>query len=405
MATLDVAFQIPAQIAAGLASGALTRNGGVIQNNTGQVVMWLKEAANSAGVTPQMASQILPGIDPTGALRLAVETGNTIATQRKLGLVSTQISQLSNLTTLATAGSMLTLGVSVLGFAVIYKKIKALEGKLKEIEESLDKIDEKIDLGFYANFRAALDLAQNAFSMADQSNRRSSALQAINRFLEAEHIYIDLVDKELDREGRISDEYLLTLCLAYLAEVRCYLELSEYDTALRRFQEGKEQIRERTIKLVNILLTENPLIYLHPDLKESIDLSRLTSIYQWQDPSLTENIVFERLRDHLPCVGPDLDDWIKALPSSIIPQTSIKKGFLGISTEGREMVLQRLPEVVGEMESVIETNQRFSSYEYEIKLLKSTQVPFSKWVQLKPPGPAIEGASLVCITPPRPLVL
>jgi hypothetical protein len=48
-----------------------------------------------------------------------------------------------------------------------------------------------LDLGYYANFRAALDLAVNAFTMTKAENRRSSALQAINRFLETEHIYTD----------------------------------------------------------------------------------------------------------------------------------------------------------------------------------------------------------------------
>ncbi len=67
--------------------------------------------------------------------------------------------------------------------------LNAIEQRLKNIAEIFKKIDRKIDLSFYANFRAALDLAHNAFTMNKAENRRSSALQAINRFLEAEHIY------------------------------------------------------------------------------------------------------------------------------------------------------------------------------------------------------------------------
>lgn len=410
MASLDVTFDIPAKILSGLADGSFTRNGGVIQNSAGQVVMWLKEAGNIAsasGVSPQTAaSQMLSGVDATGALRLVMAAGSNIDTQRRLIGLSTQVSQLNNMVALATAGSVLTLGISVLGFTLIYKKVKALEGRLKKIEEAIAKVDEKIDLSFYANFRAALDLAENAFSMVEADNRRSSALQAINRFLEAEHVYNDLADKSLNRESWISDQYLLTLCFAYLAEVRCHLELGEYDTALRRFQEGQEQIRGKAAKLVDILLTSTPLMYLHPDLGGKIDLSRLTNIYRWSDPNATENTVFEKIRHNLPELGlMSFDGWVKSLPTSVIDKSSVKRGFLGISDEGKKLVFQRLAEVADEIENVIETCQRFSSYEYELKLLKSAKVPFSKWTQLKPSSSLQSEGQIVCIIPPKPLAL
>ena len=85
--------------------------------------------------------------------------------------------------------------------------------------------------------------------------------------------------------------------IAYLAEVRCYLELGEYDTALRRFKEGKTQIQQYAKTYINILLTEKPIIYLYPQTMGSIDLSRLTKIYQWKDSSLNESAVFELMRN------------------------------------------------------------------------------------------------------------
>lgn len=405
MAPLNLSFDLPLHIAKGLANETLVRNGGVIQDTSGQVVMWLKEVSDASGVTPQVGAQILSGIEPTGALRLALEAGNSFATQQRLGAISSQLSQVQGMVAFATAGSMLTLGVSVLGFTMIYKKVKALEGRLQEVQEAIANVDEKIDLSFYANFRAALDLAQNAFSMSEQSNRRSSALQAINRFLEAEHVYADLTDKELSRKSQISNEYLLTLCFAYLAEMRCYLELGEYDTALRRFQEGKAQIHDRIKRYIDILLTDNPLMYLHPELKEFTNLSRLTQIYQWKNPELTENSVFEELRDGLLDFKSDFGTWLDALPESVVPKSDVKKGFFGISADGRKAIIDRLPKVVEEMESSIETYQRFVSYEYEIKLLQKAKVPFSKWMKMKPKATAPEGANLICITPPKPVAL
>ncbi|WP_243406980.1 hypothetical protein [Cuspidothrix issatschenkoi] len=86
-------------------------------------------------------------------------------------------------------------------------------------------------------------------------------MQAINRFLEAEHIYIEKTDIEIEKQSQIADEYLLTLSLAYIAEARCYLEIEEHETAILRFQEGAKVIRLRIQKYVDLLLTSNPNVY------------------------------------------------------------------------------------------------------------------------------------------------
>jgi hypothetical protein len=44
-------------------------------------------------------------------------------------------------------------------------RLRELEKRLQQAQEVLNKINYKIDLGYYANFRAALDLAVNAFTM------------------------------------------------------------------------------------------------------------------------------------------------------------------------------------------------------------------------------------------------
>ena len=86
-----------------------------------------------------------------------------------------------------------------MGFAVINQRLNEWEQRLQQAQEVLNKINRKIDFGFYANFRAALGLAVNAFQMNKRENRENMAIQAINRFLEAEHIYIDYTNKELEQ--------------------------------------------------------------------------------------------------------------------------------------------------------------------------------------------------------------
>jgi hypothetical protein len=409
MTPLTLTFDIPARILTGLADGSLIRNGGVIQDTSGQVVMWLRELGGT-GLVSGSSSLMLPSIDPaTGVLNLAMQGVNAGISMRGFAAVTQQLDQIQGMLSITTAASMLSLGVSAIGFVVISKKLKELEKRLEKAQAYLEKIDQKLDLSFYANFRAALDLAVNAFTMSKGDNRRSSALSAINRFLEAEHIYADLTDKELSSHSQIGDEYLLTLCLAYIAESRCYLELEEFDTATRRFQEGREQINARIERYVDLLLTSNPLMYLHPKLKGKTDLSRLTRIYQWKDSSLTENAVFELMREGIApqydmLWSSQIDQWINSLPASIVEGEDIKKGFWGIKEEGREEIIQNLPESLAEMESMVETSQRFTAYEVEVNAISALGMSFHEWLQLHPPE-SQDGKNLMYIIPAEPLSL
>jgi tetratricopeptide (TPR) repeat protein len=227
-------------IVKGLRDGTLERVGGVIREvGSKRVITWLREVNSSP----------FKDLAPQGILQVT------------------------------SAASILNLGVSVIGFVVIAQRLKELEQRLQQAQKVLNNINRKIDLSFYANFRAAIELANNAFTMTKTENRRSSALQAINRFLEAEHIYAEYTDIEIEQKSQIIDEYLLTLSLAYLAEARCYLELEEHDTAISRFQEGSIAIRSRIQKYVKLLLTFNPAVYLQPQFRGQIDLRRLTRIY------------------------------------------------------------------------------------------------------------------------------
>ncbi len=237
---VTVTFMLADWIVKGLRDGTLERVGGVIREvGSKRVITWLREVNSSP----------FKDLAPQGILQVT------------------------------SAASILNLGVSVIGFVVIAQRLKELEQRLQQAQKVLNNINRKIDLSFYANFRAAIELANNAFTMTKTENRRSSALQAINRFLEAEHIYAEYTDIEIEQKSQIIDEYLLTLSLAYLAEARCYLELEEHDTAISRFQEGSIAIRSRIQKYVKLLLTFNPAVYLQPQFRGQIDLRRLTRIY------------------------------------------------------------------------------------------------------------------------------
>ncbi|MEH2055919.1 MAG: hypothetical protein V7K97_07080 [Nostoc sp.] len=418
---VTVTFMLADWIAKGLKDGTFERVGGVIREVASKkIVTWLRD---NRSLAPQAMSFATNPV--TGVLNLIVSGANTaISTkgfadvnrrlggiEQDLGVIGQSLQVTQGFLQVTTAASVLNLGVSVMGFAVISQRINEIENQLKEAAKLLNKINRKIDLSFYANFRAAIELANNAFTMTKIENRRSSALQAINRFLEAQHIYTEYTDIEIEQKSQIADKYLLTLSLAYLAEARCYLELEEHETALRRFQEGAKVIRSRIHKYVDILLTSNPAAYLDPQLKGQIDLRRLTKIYQWIDPALDENAMFELQRKNLFKIAKDPQKWLSSLPSAIIDRSEIQWGIFGgnptpLTGRFEKEAYKRLPQVFEVMESMIETNRRFESYQTEVQAISQLGISFHDWLKLAPSTEIKpDGAELMYIIPSKPLDL
>lgn len=366
---VSATFVLADAMAKGLESGELIRLGGVIREAaTGRVVTFLREAGSNAAQIPQ------------------------------------RLQQAEALLQVGSAASVLSLGVSVMGFALVMHRLNELEKRLKQAEELLKKIDRKIDLSFYANFRAALDLANIAFTTSQQKNRERAAFQAIDRFLAAQHHYFEYADTELGQGSQIADEYLLTLSLAYIAEARCHLELGEPDTAMSRFQEGAIRIRSCIQRYIELLLTSNPAIYLQPQFKEQIDLRRLTQVYQWLDPNLDENAVFQMQRENLFKIAQDSNKWVESLPSAIVTRVEVKGGWFGPNQEElKKEANKRLPEVLEVMESMVETNRRFEAYQAEVAAIAQLGISFHDWLQLAPAGKKPEAAELMYIIPSKPI--
>ena len=421
---IQVTFLLADWVAKGLNDGTFERVGGVIRDVTSKkIVTWLRDTNSVVPPDHSFPPPVIPdALDPiTGLLNLIASDANATISAKGFSDVNQRLDGIENqivsigqslqftqgILQVSTAASILNLGVSVMGFAVIAQRLKELEQRLQKAEELLNKVNRKIDLSFYANFRAALDLAMNAFTMTKIENRRDSALQAINRFLEAEHIYTRFTDTEIEKQSQIADEYLLTLSLAYLAEARCYLELEEHDTAIRRFQEGKKVLQSRIHKYINILLTSNPAVYLHPEFQGQIDLKRLAKIYQWISSDLDENAVFENQRKNLFKIAKDHTQWIDSLPPAILDRIEIQGGWFGPNhDELKQAAFQRLPQVFEVMESMIETNNRFESYQTEIQAISQLGISFHEWLELKPPTETKpDGTEIMYIISPQPLEL
>lgn len=355
------------------------------------------------GTSPEIAAKITHGLNPPnpiyeriGGVIRRVDNKQIVTWLRDVnmqGVDPAAIHKFGPLLQLNAATSLLNLSVTAVGFAVVIQRLNLIEHKLDAISQELKKINRKLDLSFYANFRAALELAHSAFAMQDETNRRISATQAINRFLEAEHHYLGLLDMELETGTSAIFPFFSTLILAYMSVAHCYIELSEIQTARRHLQEGSQTLIERLEKFYDMLIGVNPAIYLHPKLANTITLERMTQVMRHRNPTLTESEAFEELRQLLwetSATDPDL--WLKKLPvslwnSDVDGKVKVKKVTLRNRKPEKkiESLLLRLPEAFAQVEQAIETVGCVNGYQIELDYLLANNFNFDDWQNIEIP--------------------
>lgn len=385
MSLVNVTAAAPAGLAAGLASGVLERIGGLIREVGSERIVAFVRELREIGRLKDLAA------DVAGLLGSGVGIG------------------------------VLNLGVASMGFMVMHRRVGALEQRLHETQAALAELNQKLDLEFYANLAAALNLADGAFALRDARNRDAHATEAINRLMAAIHHYSALLHAAPNRGGHGADGYLATLSLAHAAVARCYLELDELEQAERFLDTRGAQLEALARRHVCALLTSNPAAYLHPSLKGRVDLRRLTRVCRWMDPTMDENGVFEALRDGLADVVRQPEKWIESLPPSVWdpkvhrPQPKPTGGYFaplrnlglpafalrvpGFGQTDEAQVFERLPQVMDAVEGAIEDARRFEAYRAEIGAVRRMGISFREWQNLAPPADA---AGLMFISFPEP---
>lgn len=356
--TLGARPELAGKIISGLMSGTYERVGGVIRDTgSKEVVAWLRD---------------LPQTQPIDA---------------------TVLSSLGPLLHLNVVTSVLNLSISAIGFGVVMKRLNSIEGQLQTISGILAGVNRRLDLSFYSNFRAALELARTAFSMREDTNRRISATQAINRFLEAEHHYLGILDTELQVGSQAVSPFLNTLFLAYVSTARCYLELGETETAWRHFQEGEVALSSRVRQYYSSIVGVKPAIFLHPVLANSISLERLTRLLRHYDASLNESSAFENLRKEIwETASQNPETWLQKLPASIWDHEvdgREKKVLVRRPRSGEEMlkqVLPRLPEAFAQVELAHESLGCIEGYGIESRYLLDHNIEYRAWQQIEIPA-------------------
>jgi hypothetical protein len=354
------------------------------------------------GANPEIAGKIIAGLSTgiyqrVGGVIRRVDNKHVVAWLRDLSagqpIDANVLNSFGPLLQLNAATAVLNLSITTIGFVMVLRKLESIQDQLNTISTNLAGINRKLDLSFYANFQAALGLARDAFSMHDEKNRLMNAALAINRFREAEHHYIGMLDNELLAGGQAVSPFLSTLFLAIVSTARCHLELGETETAWQHFQEGEAALSPRVKQYYNSIIEVNPAIFLHPALAECVSLERLTRLLRHYDPSLTESAAYDSLRKAVwETASHNPDTWLQKLPASIWNKEVDgleKKGRRRRALPGDKMlsqVLPRLPEAFSQVELAQESLGCLEGYGIELKYLLDHKIEYTAWQQIELPA-------------------
>lgn len=367
--TLGIKQDVARKVVRGLLIGKYERVGGVIRDaKTKRIVAWLRSVGDNVQIDV------------------------------------TKLINLGPLMQLTAATSLLNLSVTAVGFVMVMQRLVAIQRKLDEIAQVLEQINRKLDLSFYANFQAAIDLARSAFAMQGEANRRTGATQAINRFLEAEHHYLSLLDMELEVGSLAVSPFLNTLILTFVCVSRCYLELDEMQSARDHLQQGNEVLASRVKRFYDTVIGVNPAIYLHPDLAEHISLGRLTQLLRHNDSALSEAAVFESLRTLFwQTARENPDGWLKKLPQAVWRHDVdgiVKIGPVGRSRSVEDkfkLLTPRLPGAFAQVEQAVESVRCVEGYQIELDYLIENKISLSAWQNIELPASTFDDPFVLVI--------
>ena len=278
---LIVARAIPDDVLVGLSTGIYKLHGGVIRwargtEKAGSIVRHLIPVGSQT-ITDPLFSPLSGMLNRAGAHSLS---GIGVTTQAVLQRATG---------TMALSG--LNLAVNVVGFVVIYQKLKQLENQLNRIEKEVKAIHELLEIEERARLAAALEDLVNAMRSQKLDDRRELLFHAKGDLAPIRLKYKELLSKADSLEVTLGyEEYFV---LTSLAHSRCLAELGMLDTACRSLESDVAFWKDQSRRIArDLLLGENPERFLFSDFANDVPVLELI---EWMDFAHDEEKGYERL--------------------------------------------------------------------------------------------------------------
>lgn len=142
---MAILYDIPAHLIEAVHAGTARLIGATIRDAvSGQILGHVQQAEVLEGILAQATGTVLPlagmVFPPLGTAMKIADIVLEVRQVQQLSEVQQTLSLLQGLEIASLAASGLNLGVSVVGFAVILKKLNSIEGRLKVIGDQIDKV-------------------------------------------------------------------------------------------------------------------------------------------------------------------------------------------------------------------------------------------------------------------------
>lgn len=247
-----IPFQIPAQFLSAYAAGEVVRYGAVLKDvGTGQILAHLQEVGGLGSIL-QEPLKSLGGLgigSAPGTILQAVGSGVNTA---QLAQISNTLETLQIITTVGAVASVATLGVAIVGLAVVNSKLNRLDAKLDRVLDELHRVGKDVErLNFRletldrARLSTALDRLAGA-DLSDPSRRVRLLEQAESTFHEMRNMYFHAASQlrpwtnsAFPMEAAAELHGRFVACA--VGELEALLRLED----LRQFQERRRMIAEQ----------------------------------------------------------------------------------------------------------------------------------------------------------------
>jgi hypothetical protein len=210
-----ISFVIPSKFISPVKSGKLVRYGCIIKDaHTGQIVGHLKEVGN--------LSNTLSNIIPANPLN-PLNSVTSIISNIQLYNIEKTLSSLKLISTVGAISSIATLGVSIVGFFIVNKKLDKIEKKLDVIIKQNDKIIKLLEkhhlekqMLHFAEIKMASELLEDAQETNDIDRRKELLFASNEIFRKYNNFYQQLVSNNIWYDNQISLEESYALYNRYI---------------------------------------------------------------------------------------------------------------------------------------------------------------------------------------------
>ena len=226
---------IPDSVLAGVLSGSYKIFGGVIRNDTGQIIAHLVNAGNSVDLVSTFLSPlntIFSGLNTYQLYRVGVDV------QKLIGLAQASM-----------VISGLTLAVSSAGFLFLNNKINKIDKKLEELAADLKYIRKFLELQERARLISALKVIRELGQIEDASTKTQMLINSRQTLGEIHERYKALIleDKSAKELMPIEEYFTITA----MGHALCSAELGMYGQAAHDLLESQMTWREATKAFVS----------------------------------------------------------------------------------------------------------------------------------------------------------